>query len=165
MALLIAFMSLLATAAASVSDCSSGSSLFKLTSMSFSPDPTVIGQNSTLLLSMTVPEEINGGTATYATTYNFIPFSPTVDPLCNTIVCPVRTGTLDTKSSYPIPDTLTGSLGIKITWTDDTGRELLCVNIRTTIGNAAKQLVLRKNKSHNAMRTHTAKARNSTRFS
>ena len=117
-----------------VTDCSDGKSLFKITSMSFSPDPPVVNQNSTLLLTLDVPEDINDGTATYSTFYNYIPFEPTVDPLCETTVpCPIKTGTLDTKSSYPFPN-LSGLIEIKIEWADGQGRNLLCVDISTNVG-------------------------------
>lgn len=128
-------LSLLSLVSASVMDCSNGGSLFKLSSMSFTPDPTVPGVNSTLLLSMSVPEEINGGTATYTTTYNFIPFTPTVDALCDiTVPCPIAIGTLDTVSTYPIDPTLSGSLSVKVEWKDQTARQLLCVLIKTKLG-------------------------------
>ena len=131
----VAFIAALAgLSSASVSDCSSGSSLFKLTSMSFAPDPPIPGQNSTLLLSMDVPEEINDGTATYSITMNYIPFQPTVDPLCDTTVpCPITVGPLNTVSSYPFPDTLSGALTMKIQWADGAGRQLLCVQIKTNL--------------------------------
>ena len=141
LAVTLTFLAGLTYSMSSVSDCSNGLSLFKLTSMSFSPDPTVAGENSTLLLSMTVPEQIEDGTATYDTTYNFIPFSPTVDPLCEAVVCPIKTGVLDTVSSYPISNDLTGSLILKITWRDSLGKLLMCVSVRTTLGDATKQLV------------------------
>jgi len=129
---------------ASVADCSKGKSLFQLTSMSFSPDPTVAGQNSTLLLSMKIPEMINNGTATYTSTYNFLPLTPTVDDLCTTVVCPINQGTLDTLSSFPVDKGLSGRLTINIVWSDLTGRQLMCVNINTMLGDAAKQLVIVK---------------------
>lgn len=129
---------------ASVSDCSMGKSLFTLTSMSFSPDPTVPGQNSTLLLSMSVPEQVTNGTATYTTTYNFLPLTPTVDALCDvTVPCPIYVGKLDTVSSYPIDASLSGSLAIKIEWAELTGRQLLCVSIKTKLGDYMKQVALR----------------------
>ena len=135
---------LLATAYASVSDCSSGKSLFTITSMSFSPDPTVPGQNSTLLLSLSVPEQVTNGTATYTTTYNFLPLTPTVDDLCGvTVPCPIYVGKLDTVSSYPIDASLSGSLTLKIEWAELTGRQLLCVSIKTKLGDATKQVALR----------------------
>lgn len=142
--------------AASVADCSAGKSLFQLTSMSFSPDPTVPGQNSTLLLSMKIPEEINNGTATYTSTYNFIPLTPSTDDLCGTTVnCPIGEGYLDTLSTFPIDKSLSGSLTLKIVWADLTGRQLLCVMIKTKLGDAAKQVALRyKSLRGNYNRTH-----------
>lgn len=134
----MSILSMFVCSIASVTDCSNGVSLFKLTSMSFLPDPTVPGQNSTLLLSMTVPEEITvaaGASATYTTTYNFIPFSPTVDPLCDvTVPCPITVGSLNTYSSFPIDPTLSGTLQIKIEWKDMISRQLLCVLIKTKLG-------------------------------
>lgn len=131
---LVAFLSMTSLVSSSVSDCSDGTSLFKVTSMSFSPDPPVVNTNSTLLLTMDVPEEISEGTATYSTFYNYIPFQPSVDPLCDTTVpCPIKIGMLDTKSSYPFPN-LSGLVEIKIEWADTQGRNLLCVDISTVVG-------------------------------
>ena len=129
--------------AASVADCSAGKSLFHLTSMSFSPDPTVPGQNSTLLLSMKIPEEIYNGTATYMTAYNSFPLKPTTDDLCTTVQCPIADGYLDTRSSFPIDKSLSGIMTLKIQWADLTGRQLLCVLVKTTLGDAGKQVALR----------------------
>jgi hypothetical protein len=124
---------LISTCLGSVTDCSKGSSLFTLTSMSFSPDPAVPGENSTLLLSMTVPQEIKGGTVRYSTTYNFIPFSPTVEPLCLNIECPILVGDLHTYSSFPIDPSLSGTLQLRIEWKDLSEVQLLCVEIKTKI--------------------------------
>ena len=130
-------------ALSSVSDCSNGASLFHPMSMSFSPDPTVPGQNSTLLLFLKVPEELNNGTVTYTTTYNFIPFSPTVENLCDvTVECPIRVGTLDIRSSYLIDPSLSGTMTLKIEWKDLIDRNLLCIFIKTTLGKATKQVAL-----------------------
>lgn len=135
MSRLALYFAVLTSVLGSVTDCSNGGSLFKLSSMSFTPDPTVPGMNSTLLLSMSVPEQVTGGTATYTTTYNFIPFAPTVDALCDiTVPCPIAVGTLDTVSTYPIDPTLSGSLSIKVEWKDQTARQLLCVLIKTKLG-------------------------------
>lgn len=131
---LFSFLALLFTScSAIVTDCSNGLSVFKLTSMSFLPDPAVPGENSTLLLSMNVPEVVNAGTATYTTTYNFIPFTPTVDNLCDAIACPIQAGELHTYSSYPIDSSLSGTIVIKIEWKDPDAKELMCVQIKTKI--------------------------------
>lgn len=117
----------------SITDCSNGASLFSVRSMSFSPDPMVQGQNSTLRLSLLVPQTITDGTATYTVTYNFFPLTPTVNPLCTTTVpCPITPGILDTYSSYP-PTGLSGSMQIRIIWKDGTGKQLLCINIKTGV--------------------------------
>lgn len=125
----------------SVFDCAPTNSLFKFTRMSLSPDPAVKGQNSTLLLSMNVPEQIDAGTATYMITYNFIPLVPTTENLCNTVSCPIYPGTLTTTSSYPIDSSLSGSIQFRLSWKDNSSRNLMCVNLRTKVGPAAKQLL------------------------
>ncbi len=135
--LFLAIASLASLASATLSDCSKGLSLFTIKSMSFSPDPPTPGTNSTLLLSMNVPEEITDGTATYTTTLNFIPFQPTVDPLCETTIpCPIQVGQLDTVSSYPFPEGISGTMTLKIQWTDGTGRSLMCLQIKTSLASA-----------------------------
>jgi hypothetical protein len=118
-----------------LSDCSKSTSLFKITSMSFSPDPPISGQNSTLLLSMNVPTQVSGGTATYSLTYNFIPLSPSVEDLCKVLPsgCPIMAGKLDTVSNIPFDTSLKGSIRININWKDTANNELMCVSINTKI--------------------------------
>jgi len=138
---ILSLLALCGSVGATVSDCSKGESLFTLTSMSLTPDPPVRGQNSTLRLSMNVPEQVTNGTATYTVTYNFLPLRPTVDDLCDTTVpCPIAPGNLDTVSSYPFDNALSGSLVVRINWNDLTGRSLLCVSMNLKLGNAAKQV-------------------------
>jgi hypothetical protein len=114
---------------ASVTDCSKGTSLFKITALSLTPDPPVKGQNTTLSVSMIVPEVITDGTVTYTTTYNFIPFAPSVESLCGTVPCPIPTGPQTVSSSYPIDASLSGTVTIKIEWKDLIPRQLLCVSM------------------------------------
>jgi len=118
-----------------VSDCSKATALFKLTSMNFLPDPPVKGQNSTLFLSMNVPSVVEGGTATYSVTYNYIPLSPTTDNLCMVAPagCPIQPGILNTVSSIPFDGSLVGSLTFKIEWKNLAAQQLMCVVIKTTV--------------------------------
>jgi hypothetical protein len=113
--------------------------------MDFFPEPPVVGQNATLKLGMEVPEAINDGTATYSVTLNFIPFQPTVDPLCETtIACPIEVGHLDTSSTFAFPD-VNGLMKLTIEWADGAGRQLMCVEISETLDDpASKQLVVYK---------------------
>ena len=118
-----------------VSDCSKPGALFKLTSMSFIPDPPVKGQNSSLFLSMNVPSAVEGGSAIYTVTYNSIPLTPTTDNLCTVAPagCPIMPGTLDTLSLIPFDGSLSGSLNFKIEWKDLAARQLMCVFIKTKL--------------------------------
>lgn len=124
---------LLTSAVASVSDCSKGTSLFKVTSMSFLPDPTVPGQNSTLYLSMNIPEQIDDGTATYKVSLNYVTVSKTSEKLCHSVSCPIMPGALSTVSTYPVSGIPAGLLNVNIQWADLRGRNLLCVSISTKI--------------------------------
>ena len=132
--MLLGILAFLSAVKATLTDCATNP-LFTLTSMSFSPDPPVKGQNSTLLLSMNVPADVTGGTATYSVTYNFIPLAPTTENLCNALPsgCPIVKGTLDTVSSIPFDGSLSGSLVMKIDWKDLVGQELMCVQIKTKV--------------------------------
>lgn len=145
---LVSILSLLLTITNSyIMDCSYGNSLLKLTHISFLPDPLVAGENSSLFISMNVSKQINGGSATYGITYNFIPIPPVVENLCETVDCPVMPGRLSTKLIYPISPSLSGSVQIKVTWKDNSSNHLLCVSVRTKVGLAAKQLIPYSNKS------------------
>ena len=128
------FLNSIVSGLGSVSDCSK-SALFHLTSKSFSPDPALKGLNSTLLLSMNVPSDVVGGTASYTVTYNSIPLTPTVKDLCLEVQggCPIKSGTLDTVSSIPFDGSLSGSLTFKIEWKDLAAQQLMCVYVKTNV--------------------------------
>ena len=128
---MVHFGLLAALALNSVTDCSKGASQFKVSSLSFVPDPPVKGQNSTLSVSMTVPQEVSGGTATYAYKYNFIPMTPEVKDLCGEVPdgCPIKPGPLDLVNSFLIPSELSGTITVTVTWKDTANVQLLCVAI------------------------------------
>lgn len=122
---------LLATATASLTDCSRGTSLFKIKSMNMIPEPLIKGTNATLQLSMNVPVKVAAANATYSITYNSIPFSSDIDDLCLTVPggCPILPGILNISSIYPVGRNLYGNVGIKIEWKGIPRIQLLCVNI------------------------------------
>ena len=118
---------------ASITDCSAGKSLFTIQGMGFWPDPAVANMNSTVSFAYTVPAPgFTGGTASYKATYNFIPFSPTVEDLCKSIVCPIVPGPYNMSTSSTFPN-LKGQLDAKIEWKDTNGAMLLCALIKTKI--------------------------------
>lgn len=114
-----------------ISDCGGGKSLFSIKALSLAPAQPVAGENVSLHLEYTVPNglTVTGGEARYAVTYNFIPLTPTVEPLCRNIPCPLSTGSYSNTTYMLWPSGLSGSLNTKITWVDVNARQLLCVNI------------------------------------
>jgi hypothetical protein len=134
------------TSAATVKDCGAGKSLFTIQALGLTPTNPTPGQDVTLHLEYDVPEGtlITGGTATYAVTLNFIPFQPSTEPLCQDIPCPLGAGSYknDTVSAWPTG--VSGSFTSKMTWADDVGTQLLCVQISGSLakGNTSTALVV-----------------------
>jgi hypothetical protein len=116
---------------ATVKDCGSSTSVFKIQGLGLTPTNPSPGQDVTLHLEYDVPAgtTVTGGTTTYAVTLNFIPFQPSTEPLCQDIPCPLGPGsyTNDTTSSWP--SGVSGSFTSKMTWADEIGTQLLCVLI------------------------------------
>jgi hypothetical protein len=112
-------------------DCGAGKSLFTINSLSLSPASPNPGDNVLLNLDYTVPQGLTvvGGDATYSITYNFLPLSPTVEPLCQDIPCPLVSGRYVNHSSSVWPTGLSGTLDTKIIWTSEMGAQLLCMSI------------------------------------
>jgi len=116
------FLSLLAFLAlteSKVTDCTKASaSRFTIQSLSLSPpDQVSPGENVTLGLIYTNPATVNDGTVTTSVSYNFIPLTPTVEPLCKSVPCPLEPGQHDGSGSYTFPAGLSGSVATKIVWT------------------------------------------------
>ena len=113
---LLAF-AFLAFADAKVSDCTKASpSRFTIQSLSLTPDQVSPGQNVTLGLLYTNPTLVTDGTVTTTVTYNSIPLTPTVEPLCKSVVCPLQPGQHDGGVSYLFPSGLSGTVVTKIVW-------------------------------------------------
>ncbi len=120
----------------SVQDCAPGESLFTITDLALDPVAPVAGQNITLHLGYEVPDglTVKGGIAEYDVTYNYIPFSPSKEPLCSNIPCPLGPGSYQNASTSQWPDSLSGLLVSQMKWWDDQDRLLLCVEIAGQTG-------------------------------
>ena len=129
-----ALFSFIAAASAITSICSSANSLLKITDLVFSPDPPLANQNTTLYLKFNNPgDSIMDGFSTTAVTYNFIPFSPTLEPLCQNTVCPIPNGLTEQSSSSLWPSDISGTVITTITWTDLQKNQLLCMKITVKV--------------------------------
>jgi len=118
-----------------VTDCGGGKSVFTISALSLAPAQPVAGENVSLHLEYSVPAgvTVTAGEARYAVTYNFIPLTPTVEPLCRNIPCPLSTGSYSNTTYMLWPSGLSGSLTTKITWVDPTAKQLLCINIVASV--------------------------------
>jgi hypothetical protein len=118
-----------------ITDCSKGTSYFKVNALGFWPDPPVKGENSTISFDYTVPDgpAIDKGTAKYSVTYNFIPISPTTEDLCLSTTCPILPGTYNQSTSSTFPTGLTGTVITKIQWFDVNSKELFCAQIKVKV--------------------------------
>jgi hypothetical protein len=112
-------------------NCGTAATIFKINSMSLEPANPAPGELVTMNLDYTVPEGfvVNDGEAKYAINYNFLPLAPTIEPLCQNIPCPLGPGTYANKTSSTWPSGVSGSVNTKITWTDETGTQLLCIDM------------------------------------
>ena len=124
------FSALFTVISSTVQDCSLSTSLFKIETLTFTPTSPTIGENTTLYLKFNNPNlVVTDGFVTTSITYNFIPFNPSVEPLCSNTKCPIVSGFTEQYSSSPWPD-LSGSVTIRIVWTDLDGNQLLCMQIK-----------------------------------
>lgn len=140
---------LLGSQAVTIKDCSSGTSFFKIVSLSFTPDAPVAGQNGTLHSVYDVPMGVNSGTAKYTCALNGLPFSTTYD-LCSQTACPITAGTHDDYSTSTIPD-VSGKLVCTIEWRDSAGSQLLCIQTDMRLATATEKKSLRGKLTRNVI--------------
>jgi hypothetical protein len=126
---LLAFLAL--AVPPTVRDCGVGKSVFKIHSVSITPSDPSPGDKVALNLDYTVPNGvvITSGQTKYDVTYNFLPVYPTIEPLCQNIPCPLGPGRYKNSSTSTWPTGLTGSVAIQLTWTNEVGTQLLCINV------------------------------------
>jgi hypothetical protein len=117
--------------ASKVVDCSSGSSRFLLNTAIITPTVPKAGDSIKLYIDYTVPPNTNitDGTAEFSITYNYIPFTPTVSPLCANVACPVLSGQYTNETDSVWPSGLSGMISTQMKWYDMDKDLLLCVGI------------------------------------
>jgi hypothetical protein len=136
--LLLTLAALVGTSSGALKDCAAGTSLFTLTSYSLDPANPVAGDKAILHLEYQVPEglTVTGGTTTYKTTLNYIPFAPSTEPLCQDIPCPLGPGLYKNDSIVEWPSGVTGSFTSTMTWADESGTVLACLEMSGRLGAA-----------------------------
>ena len=128
-----------ADASAQVVDCSSGSSLFKITKLDLSPQDIKSGSDVILTLLYTNPgPPIISGTVNNQVTYNFIPFQSTSEPLCDSAKCPIVTG-FNNGTAVSVWPNLSGTVISTLTWLSNVNEVLLC--LKMTVKTMSNQLI------------------------
>jgi len=136
---LLSFFALLTTCSGSIKDCGNGQSRFQFTELALKPDPPVSGGPVDMTVVFTNPgEAVTDGTVTTSITLNFIPFSPSTEPLCTNTKCPLVSGLNDRSTSSTTPTSVQGKVVTKIVWTALDGSELLCITTTFSLGVLSK---------------------------
>ncbi len=129
------FLSFATLASSTLKDCGAGVSKFTMLDQGFSPDPPAVGDNTTLWFYYQVPDgvDVTDGTAEYKLTLNGIPFSPTTDPLCTQVTCPLTTGIYNLSSSSIWEGGVSGKIISRISWYDTSKSLLLCSELTVRV--------------------------------
>jgi hypothetical protein len=127
------FLSLLAYASSLIKDCNI-SSIFRPTSLALTPDPPVAGEQIRMTVIFNNPgATVTDGTVTTSVTYNFLPITPAVEPLCDNTACPIVYGSNDRSTVSTWPD-VRGTVVTKSVWTSVDGDNLLCIQTAVKVG-------------------------------
>ena len=129
----LAFLSLIAFSKAGVTDCNA-SSIFRPTKLGLEPPVPIVGETVKMLVEFENPgPQVTAGTVTTTVTLNFIPFSPTVEALCQNTACPIVVGHNDRSTSSVWPD-VKGNIITTSVWNSVEGDNLLCVKTSVKVG-------------------------------
>lgn len=125
---------LLATVGAQLTVAPCGG-VMTITKISISPANPVPNGPLNLHLEYVAPTIITGGSAETSMTYNFMPFSPVVEPLCGSIPCPLAAGPYSNDTVTTWPTGLSGTVTSTTKWFDLDRLLLLCFKISGKVSN------------------------------
>jgi hypothetical protein len=137
---------ILESAYAIVKDCDT-SSIFRPLQLELTPDPPISGKPVTLkLIFNNTGPQIDYGSVYTTLSINYIPFTPSSEPLCDDTTCPIIPGINDRSTTTTFPS-VTGLIKSKVTWTGPQGESLLCIDttIKVSSGDSWKLFGLLKN--------------------
>lgn len=118
----------------SIQDCGKNSK-FQLTGLELVPSAPKSGDTVFMTVQFNNPgSEVNDGSVSTSVTYNFLPLTPTVEPLCTNTQCPLVNGFNDRSTNSTWPSGVSGTIVSTITWTDLGGSELLCIKLSVKSG-------------------------------
>jgi hypothetical protein len=117
------------TTLSTVKDCAAGRSVFTLNNANITPANPVPGDKVIMNVDYTVPDPlvITDGASEFQVTYNFIPFAPTIEPLCANVPCPLGPGFYSNATETQWPTSISGTVTSQMKWFDQDRNLLLCV--------------------------------------
>ena len=120
----------------SVRDCGADKSLFLVNSVSLYPAVPIPGDKVALSLDYTVPPGvyIGAGEVEYDVKYNYMPFAPSFENLCENVPCPLGPGTYQNTTTTEWPTGISGQIVTKMKWLDSANSLLLCIEISGQVG-------------------------------
>lgn len=131
LSLLIAYFTF---AAATILDCNT-TSVFRPITLGLRPDPPVAGQPVHMTVEFNNPgPDVAEGVVSTSVTLNFVPFTPTVEPLCENTLCPIVSGFNDRNTQSMWPADVKGKVVTKSVWSTLEGDTLLCVQTTFSVG-------------------------------
>ena len=117
----------LSSVSASITDCDPAS-VFRLTQLTFTPDPPVPGAPSEIALQFTnTGPVITDGQELGTINYNGLPYSYQ-QPLCAITQCPIGVGSQERRNTTDWPS-MTGKMTIQVNWVGPAQESLLCYKI------------------------------------
>jgi hypothetical protein len=139
---LFSALALFVSATSTIKDCDS-TSVFRPVSLGLSPDPPVRGAPVYMTVEFENPGPIiTDATVTTAVSLNYIPLTPSTKSLCEDTECPIATGFNNRSTASTWPDTVSGKISSKITWTDPTGHSLLCIQLTANVAKISNSTAL-----------------------
>jgi hypothetical protein len=126
------FLSLLAVATSTMKDCSIGSHIGHIRTMTMDPAAPVAGGWAQITIDYDLDSDVTAGDALYEGSFNGFPFVPTMNPLCpdfanTTSPCPLLLGPVYYQNWVQMGDgTIHGTLVASTTWSDQNGAQILC---------------------------------------
>lgn len=109
-----------------VEDCTSPGALSHVVSTGISPINPKAGDTSYLWVNFDLSKDVNGGSAIYSYSLNYIPFEPSTVDLCAQTECPLYAGMQNVTGNTTFPSVF-GLLEAKVEWVDLAGDEIWCV--------------------------------------
>jgi hypothetical protein len=121
--------------AVTLKDCGVDTAVFTINSMSMIPPVATPGLSSQLYLEYVVPAgtTITDGTTKYEYSFNGIPFTPVIEPLCQNVPCPLGPGLYPNTSQVDWPTGVSGKVKTRMSWLDLDSTILLCLDTTASL--------------------------------